>query len=284
MVTFRRFSTTDAGLAAVGWIAARLRVPSMGSRARPAEPDALRAELRTDGTATLSDPPERGRTSDGSPPPTGVGSYPSHQSLWAATFHHDGQGSPPHAPLPLAASHDGRCRFAVRLGGDRPRRHRCTGGSPRPGAEHPVGARRHPRRRYGPGQLGRVLRRSLDRRRRPHGLEPQRLRSRGTEGLVPVHRSPTSATARSSSAATRRAARPGCAPSRPRLATSPPARATRRPPARSGWFRYAVTNHSSTGEFNRWHLMDLQRFALVPTGATAAAAPAPSGTPAGAPA
>jgi hypothetical protein len=39
----------------------------------------------------------------------------------------------------------------------------------------------------------------------------------------------------------------------------------------SGWFRYAVTNHSSTGEFNRWHLMDLQRFALVPTGATAAA-------------
>ncbi len=39
----------------------------------------------------------------------------------------------------------------------------------------------------------------------------------------------------------------------------------------SGWFRYAVANHSSTGEFNRWHLMDLQRFALVPTGATAAA-------------
>ena len=32
----------------------------------------------------------------------------------------------------------------------------------------------------------------------------------------------------------------------------------------SGWFRYAVANHSATGEFNRWHLMDLQRYALSP--------------------
>ena len=32
----------------------------------------------------------------------------------------------------------------------------------------------------------------------------------------------------------------------------------------SGWFRYATANHSSDREFNRWHAMDLQRFALVP--------------------
>ena len=38
----------------------------------------------------------------------------------------------------------------------------------------------------------------------------------------------------------------------------------------SGWFRYAVANHSATGEFNRWHLMDLQRFALVPVNAPGA--------------
>ena len=31
-----------------------------------------------------------------------------------------------------------------------------------------------------------------------------------------------------------------------------------------GWFRYATTNHSSAGDFNRWHAMDVQRFALVP--------------------
>jgi hypothetical protein len=31
-----------------------------------------------------------------------------------------------------------------------------------------------------------------------------------------------------------------------------------------GWFRYATANHSSTGMFNRWHAMDMQRFALVP--------------------
>ena len=52
----------------------------------------------------------------------------------------------------------------------------------------------------------------------------------------------------------------------------------------SGWFRYAIANHSSTGDFNRWHLMDLQRFALVPTARPRRPAPAPSGTPAGAPA
>ncbi len=38
----------------------------------------------------------------------------------------------------------------------------------------------------------------------------------------------------------------------------------------AGWFRYAVANHSATGEFNRWHLMDLQRFALVPVDAPGA--------------
>ena len=32
----------------------------------------------------------------------------------------------------------------------------------------------------------------------------------------------------------------------------------------SGWFRYATAHHSSAGEFNRWHAMDVQRFALVP--------------------
>ena len=30
------------------------------------------------------------------------------------------------------------------------------------------------------------------------------------------------------------------------------------------WFRYVIANHSTTGDYNRWHLMDLQRFALVP--------------------
>ena len=32
----------------------------------------------------------------------------------------------------------------------------------------------------------------------------------------------------------------------------------------AGWFRYATANHSTTGMFNRWHAMDVQRFALVP--------------------
>jgi hypothetical protein len=31
-----------------------------------------------------------------------------------------------------------------------------------------------------------------------------------------------------------------------------------------GWFRAIVANHSTPGDYNRWHLMDLQRFALVP--------------------
>jgi hypothetical protein len=35
-----------------------------------------------------------------------------------------------------------------------------------------------------------------------------------------------------------------------------------------GWFRYATTNHSSAGAFNRWHAMDVQRFALVPLAAS----------------
>jgi hypothetical protein len=48
-----------------------------------------------------------------------------------------------------------------------------------------------------------------------------------------------------------------------------------------GWFRYITANHSSPNAtpagsaFNRWHLMDLQRFALVPV-------PAAAGGPAGA--
>ena len=45
----------------------------------------------------------------------------------------------------------------------------------------------------------------------------------------------------------------------------------------SGWFRYATANHSSGGEFNRFHAMDVQRFALVPLpaaqGGPAAGAP-----------
>ncbi len=31
-----------------------------------------------------------------------------------------------------------------------------------------------------------------------------------------------------------------------------------------GWFRMIAANHSTTDDFNRWHIMDLQRFALVP--------------------
>jgi hypothetical protein len=31
-----------------------------------------------------------------------------------------------------------------------------------------------------------------------------------------------------------------------------------------GWFRWIAASHSSTGAYNRWHFMDLQRFALVP--------------------
>ena len=46
-----------------------------------------------------------------------------------------------------------------------------------------------------------------------------------------------------------------------------------------------TTNHSSAGDFNRWHAMDVQRFALVPLPARSAARPAVprrSGTPTGA--
>jgi hypothetical protein len=48
--------------------------------------------------------------------------------------------------------------------------------------------------------------------------------------------------------------------------------------AQNGWFRYVTANHDQTAPFrlfNRWHLMDLQRFALVPL-------PASAGGPAGA--
>jgi hypothetical protein len=31
-----------------------------------------------------------------------------------------------------------------------------------------------------------------------------------------------------------------------------------------GWFRYIYGRHSATNEFNRWHFMDLERYALVP--------------------
>jgi hypothetical protein len=46
--------------------------------------------------------------------------------------------------------------------------------------------------------------------------------------------------------------------------------ATRPGSGQDGWFRYVDANHSNVGDtpngpaFNRWHLMDLQRFALVP--------------------
>ena len=36
-----------------------------------------------------------------------------------------------------------------------------------------------------------------------------------------------------------------------------------------GWFRYVTANHSSSADYDRWHLMDLQRFALVPLPASA---------------
>jgi hypothetical protein len=44
-----------------------------------------------------------------------------------------------------------------------------------------------------------------------------------------------------------------------------------------GWFRYVFARHSATGEFNRWHLMDVERFALVPM------PPALGGPPVGTP-
>jgi hypothetical protein len=31
-----------------------------------------------------------------------------------------------------------------------------------------------------------------------------------------------------------------------------------------GWFRWVAANHSTSDDYNRWHVMDLQRFALVP--------------------
>ena len=36
-----------------------------------------------------------------------------------------------------------------------------------------------------------------------------------------------------------------------------------------GWFRYVTANHSTGADYDRWHLMDLQRFALVPLPASA---------------
>ncbi len=44
-----------------------------------------------------------------------------------------------------------------------------------------------------------------------------------------------------------------------------------------GWFRYVYGRHSPTDAFNRWHLMDLERFALVPLPASAGGPP--DGTP-----
>ena len=49
--------------------------------------------------------------------------------------------------------------------------------------------------------------------------------------------------------------------------------------AQNGWFRYITANHdqSTPRTFNRWHVMDLQRFALVPLPASAGGPP--TGTP-----
>ena len=49
------------------------------------------------------------------------------------------------------------------------------------------------------------------------------------------------------------------------------------PTGQDGWFRYITANHDDPARhlFNRWHVMDLQRFALVPL-------PASAGGPAGA--
>jgi hypothetical protein len=44
-----------------------------------------------------------------------------------------------------------------------------------------------------------------------------------------------------------------------------------------GWFRYVYGRHSPTDAFNRWHIMDLERFALVPLPASAGGPP--DGTP-----
>jgi hypothetical protein len=44
-----------------------------------------------------------------------------------------------------------------------------------------------------------------------------------------------------------------------------------------GWFRYIYGRHSSSDAFNRWHIMDLERFALVPLPANAGGPP--TGTP-----
>jgi hypothetical protein len=44
-----------------------------------------------------------------------------------------------------------------------------------------------------------------------------------------------------------------------------------------GWFRYIYGRHSATNDFNRWHFMDLERYALVPM------APGQGGPPAGTP-
>jgi hypothetical protein len=40
-----------------------------------------------------------------------------------------------------------------------------------------------------------------------------------------------------------------------------------------GWFRYVFARHRATGEFNRWHLMDVERLALVPCRPSRAARP-----------
>jgi len=44
-----------------------------------------------------------------------------------------------------------------------------------------------------------------------------------------------------------------------------------------GWFRYVYGRHSPADAFNRWHIMDLERFALVPL--PAGAGGPPDGTP-----
>lgn len=44
-----------------------------------------------------------------------------------------------------------------------------------------------------------------------------------------------------------------------------------------GWFRYVYGRHSPTGEFDRWHVMDLERAALVPM--TSGTNAPPAGTP-----
>ena len=95
---------------------------------------------------------------------------------------------------------------------------------------------------------------------------------------VDGHRRPGPEASRS--AATRPGPSAGCAPTRRRPARWQAAPAPRAEPATGqfGWFRYVYGRHAERA-FNRWHLMDLERSALVPL--TAGGVPTRVGQPLG---